>query len=346
MIKVGIIGASGYTGVELVRILSKHPHVDIELITSESFAGQKLNQIYPHLGLDFQMELEEFNPEIAIDRCDVLFLALPHGYSSEVAFKGYKRDRVVIDLGADFRLKKIETYTEWYKTEHKAPELLKDAVYGLPEIYKEKLVGAKLIANPGCYPTSAILALAPLLTNKLINFKGLIIDSKSGVSGAGRKASSVTHFNTVADNISPYGVAEHRHTPEIEQELSFAAGGEVTVTFTPQLAPINRGILSTCYAELAKDVSEEEIRQVYKDFYKNKPFVDILEPGVWPHTKWVAGTNKCLLNFKKDPRNNRIVVASVIDNLVKGASGQAVQNMNIALGFDETIGLNNISFYP
>ena len=344
--KAGIVGASGFTGLELVRILLRHPHVELELLTSETFVGQKLNEIYPSLGWDFNMKLEEFHIDNALERCDVLFLALPHGYSSGVALKGYEKEKLIIDLGADFRLKEIENYTAWYKTEHKAPHLLKEAVYGLPEIYKEEIKGARIIANPGCYPTSAILALAPLFFNGLVELKGIIVDSKSGVSGAGRKANTVTHFNSVCDNINPYGVAEHRHTPEIEQELSLVAENQVTITFTPQLAPINRGILSTCYATLIKDISEVKIRQLYNEFYKDKPFVGILPEGKWPHTKWVSGSNNCLINFKVDARNNRIVVTSVIDNLIKGASGQAVQNMNIALGIDEATSLQNLTIYP
>ena len=344
--KVGIVGASGFAGVELVRILLRHPHVELELLTSETFTGQKLNEIYPSLGWDFNMKLEEFHVDNALERCDILFLALPHGYSSDAGLKGYEKEKLIIDLGADFRLKEIESYTSWYKTEHKAPHLLKEAVYGLPEIYKEEIKGARIIANPGCYPTSAILALAPLFFNGLIEFKGIIVDSKSGVSGAGRKANAVTHFNSVHDNINPYGVAEHRHTPEIEQELSLVAGNQVTITFTPQLAPINRGILSTCYATLAKDISEAQIRQLYDEFYQDKPFIRVMPEGVWPHTKWVSGSNNCLLNFKVDGRNNRIIVASVIDNLIKGASGQAVQNMNIALGIEETTALQNLTIFP
>ena len=344
--KVGIVGASGYTGLELVRILQGHPQVKLELLTSESYVGKKLNEIYPSLGLNFNMELEEFHCDKAIDRCDILFLALPHGYSSEIARRCYDNKKLIIDLGADFRLKQLDNYTNWYKTEHKAPHLLKEAVYGLPELYSEQIKGARIIANPGCYPTSAILGLAPLFTNGIIAHKGLIIDSKSGVSGAGRKANSITHFNSVSDNINPYGVGEHRHTPEMEQELSFVAGDQVTITFTPQLVPINRGILSTCYATLTKEISEADIRQIYDDFYNDKPFVGILPEGTWPHTKWVAGSNKCLLNLKVDMRNNRIVVASVIDNLIKGASGQAVQNMNIALGLEETTALETLTVYP
>ncbi|MEW6622307.1 MAG: N-acetyl-gamma-glutamyl-phosphate reductase [Bacillota bacterium] len=344
--KVGIVGASGYTGVELVRLLKGHPEVKIELITSESFIGDRLCDIYPHVGREFDMVLEEYNQDDAVARCDVLFLALPHGYSSEAAAKAYEQGKLVIDLGADFRLRELATYSAWYSTEHKAPHLLKEAVYGLPEIYSEQLKGAKIIANPGCYPTSAILALAPLLRKGIIEPKGIIIDAKSGVSGAGRKATTVTHFNSCSDNINPYGVARHRHSPEMEQELSCAAGQEVTVTFTPQLVPINRGILSTCYGTLTRDIGEAEIRSIYEEFYADKPFVHMLPEGTWPHTKWVAGSNNCLLNFTLDVRNKRIIAASVIDNLVKGASGQAVQNMNIALGIPEITALKNIALYP
>lgn len=344
--KVGIIGASGFTGLELLRILKNHPQVKLELLTSESFAGKILSHLYPSIGLDIDMELEIFNSEDALERCDILFLALPHGHSSEVVEKGYKMDKLIIDLGADFRLKKIEEYSSWYEADHKAPHLLEKAVYGLPELYKEEIKGAKIIANPGCYPTSAILALAPLLLEGLIDHKGIIIDSKSGISGAGRQATATTHYNSASENMNPYGVAKHRHTPEIEQELSFAAKDDVSITFTPQLVPMNRGMLSTCYADLSKDIDHDAIRKIYKDFYKDKAFVKLLEKGIWPHTKWVLGTNNCLLNFEIDERNNKIIVASVIDNLVKGASGQAVQNMNIVLGIDETTALETASIYP
>lgn len=344
--KVGIIGASGFTGVELIRILKNHPKVDLELLTSESFVGKKISELYPSVGLDLDMELEVFDSHDALRRCDILFLALPHGYSSELVAMAYADKKIIIDLGADFRLKKIEEYSSWYETDHKAPHLLDKAVYGLPEIHREEIKGAKIIANPGCYPTSAILALAPLLKKSLIDIKGLVIDSKSGVSGAGRRATPVTHFNSANENINPYRVIKHRHTPEIEQELSLLAGEEVSITFTPHLIPINRGMLSTCYASLLEDLEEEELRKIYEDFYKDEAFVKILPKGIWPHTKWVLGSNNCLLNFEVDKRNKRIVIASVIDNLTKGASGQAVQNMNIVLGIEETTGLASPAIYP
>ncbi len=344
--KVGIVGASGYTGVELVRILSKHPKVFIEVVTSENFAGHALNEIYPHLDSFGNLLLEKFDCDKVLEKCEVIFLALPHGYSSGPVAKGFAQGKLVIDLGADFRLKKLDNYTHWYKTEHKAPQLLSEAVYGLPELYKKQIMNARIIANPGCYPTSALIALLPLLSSRLIENNGIIIDSKSAVSGAGRKTTPATHFNSCSDNINPYAVAEHRHSPEIEQELSSVAGQEVTVTFTPQLIPINRGILSTCYVKMQSDISEVDIRTLYNQYYKDSPFVKLLPSGVWPHTKWVAGTNNCLLNFVLDKKNNRLVIASVIDNLVKGASGQAVQNMNIALGMSETLGLTDLALYP
>lgn len=344
--KAGIVGASGYTGLELVRILKNHPNIELELLTSESFVGMKISELYPSIGLDMDMKLEKFNIEDTLDRCDILFLALPHGHSSEVVAKNKGTNRLIIDLGADFRLKKLEEYSNWYKTEHKAVDLLDKAVYGLAEINKDKIKNARIIANPGCYPTSVILALAPLFSQGLIKSKGIVIDSKSGISGAGRQSTPATHFNSASENMSPYAVANHRHIPEIEQELSILAQDQATITFTPQLVPMNRGMLSTCYAELSKDVKEDEIRDIFNEYYMEKPFVKLLAKGIWPHTKWVVGSNNCLLNFELDKRNNRIIVTSVIDNLIKGASGQAVQNMNIMLGIEETTALDACAIYP
>lgn len=344
--KAGIVGASGYTGLELVRILKKHPDIELELLTSESFVDMEISELYPNIGLDMEMKLEKFNCEEALNRCDILFLALPHGHSSEVVAKNRGTNRLIIDLGADFRLKKLDEYSSWYKTEHKAPDLLDKAVYGLAEINREKIKNAKIIANPGCYPTSVILGLVPLFLEGLIESKGIIIDSKSGISGAGRQSTLGTHFNNASENMNPYGVTNHRHIPEIEQELSTLAQNQVSITFTPQLVPMNRGMLSTCYADLTKEVKEDEIRYIYEEFYKDEPFVKLLAEGVWPHTKWVAASNNCLLNFEIDKRNNKIVVTSVIDNLIKGASGQAVQNMNILLGIEETTALDTSAIYP
>lgn len=346
MIKAGIIGATGYTGVELVRLLSCHPQVELQVLTSRSYADQNIAAIYPSLLGKVNMNCSEQDTGQVIAQCDVVFVALPHGHSVPVVQEAVEQGKKVVDLGADFRFRDAKIYEEWYQLEHQAPELAASAVYGLPELYREEIKSASVIANPGCYPTASILALAPVLKKGLVNPQTIIIDAKSGVSGAGRKATLTTHFGEANENVNPYGVAGHRHTPEIEQELMAIAGEELQVSFTPHLMPMTRGILATCYATLNRKVSEKDLREAYKEFYAGEPFVHLLSEGQWPHTKWVYGSNRCLINLTIDSRTNRLIVCSVIDNLVKGAAGQAVQNMNLMFGLPETAALDFNGIYP
>lgn len=345
-VKVSVVGATGYTGVELVRILSRHPGAELVKLTTQSYAGRRMWEVYPHLYSFCGLTGEKLDLPALIEESDVIFIALPHGHSVPVAKEAVQGGKKVVDLGADFRLKDRRTYEAWYKVEHAAEELLKRAAYGLPELYREEIARASLVANPGCYPTGAVLGLAPLLKNGLIDPDTIIIDAKSGVSGAGRALSLGTHFCEVNENFKAYGVASHRHTPEIEQELSRLAGRPVTVSFTPHLLPVNRGILSTVYASLAGPVTCGELLECYRSFYAGQPFVRVLPEGILPQIKWVAGTNTCDIGLAVDLRTGRVIVVTAIDNLVKGASGQAVQNMNIMCGFPEDAALAGPSLYP
>ncbi|TET29623.1 N-acetyl-gamma-glutamyl-phosphate reductase [Candidatus Aerophobetes bacterium] len=335
--KVSVIGATGYTGAELVKILLGHPGVELGSITSQSFAGKKISEVYPYLDTDLILE------EIDLDRISsesiLVFVALPHSASMEVVGKLCSKGKKVIDLSADFRLTDPGIYEKWYKATHTRKELLKEAVYGLPEIYGERIRGASLVANPGCYPTSIILALAPLIQNEIIEEEGIIIDAKSGVSGAGRKLTLNTHYPEINESLYPYQVEGHRHIPEMEQELSKMAGKKINITFVPHLVPLNRGIISTCYATLRSSFKKEDIFAFYKDFYEDAPFVQILSPGEFPHIKDVIYSNRCRIGIAINNDLRRIIVISSLDNLVKGASGQAVQNMNLMLGLDEKMGL-------
>lgn len=339
MVKAGIIGATGYTGAELVRLLSGHPEVELVALTSRSYAGEAMAAVYPALTAFSDLVCEDLSPDQVLERAEVVFIALPHGHAVPVVTRALEQGIKVIDLGADLRFRDVKVYEEWYKVRHGAPELAARAVYGLPEINRDAICGAMIVANPGCYPTSIILGLAPLLKGGYIDPATIIIDAKSGVSGAGREARVTSLFVECNENINPYGVASHRHTPEIEQELSRLAGREVRISFTPHLLPISRGILSTMYADLAGPATEAELRQAYLDFYGSEPFVHLLPPGKWPHTRWVYGSNNCQINLSVDKRTGRVIVASVIDNLTKGASGQAVQNLNLMCGFPETTAL-------
>lgn len=345
-IKVSIIGATGYTGAELVRILHRHPGVELTALTTRSYVDMPFDQVYPHLHKYNQLVCEEMNLTRVFDNADVIFVALPHGHAMPAALEAARRGKKIVDLGADFRLRDYRVYEQWYKVEHEAKTLLDEAAYGLPEVSRRQVREARLVANPGCYPTSAILALAPLLKHKLIDTGSIIIDSKSGVSGAGRGLSLGTHFSEVNENFKAYNIAGHRHTPEIEQELSKIAGEEITVTFTPHLLPITRGILSTVYATLSSQVGKEKIREIYLDYYKDEFFVRVLPDGTLPQTKWVSGTNHCDLGITLDDRTGRVIITSAIDNLVKGASGQAVQNMNIICGLPEDTALAGPGLYP
>ena len=346
MINAAVIGATGYTGIELIRLLKNHPEVQIKSITSQSFVGEQLADIYPTVRGQVSMNLEEMDFDSMLDDVDVIFLALPHGHSAEAALKAVEKKVKVIDLGADFRFRNVNEYEDWYKVKHPAAEICSRAVYGLPEIHEEAIKKADVIGNPGCYPTSVILGLAPVLAEGLIELTSIISDSKSGVSGAGRKPSLTSHYAEVNENINPYGVASHRHMPEIEQELSSLAGEDVKITLTPHLVPMTRGILSTIYAKLKNEAAEQELRRLYEDYYQGRRFVHLLPPGQWPHTKWVYGSNNCQINITLDQRTGRLIIMSVIDNLVKGASGQAVQNLNLIYGLPEETGLDFLAIYP
>ncbi|MDK2985244.1 MAG: N-acetyl-gamma-glutamyl-phosphate reductase [Clostridia bacterium] len=346
MIKAGVIGATGFSGIELVRLLAEHPQVEISILTSQTYAGMNISEVYPHLSGKVDCILSDLDPEQVVAESDVIFVALPHGHSAGVVKEAYNQGKKIIDLGADFRLKSAEDYENWYKTEHTAQELLKKAVYGLPEVNRTKIKDAGIVANPGCYPTSVILALMPALKENLIVTNDIVIDSKSGVSGAGRKAKVGMLYSICNESISAYGVASHRHTPEIEQELTNIAGEKVNLLFTPHLTPMTRGILSTVYVKLKKTLSLEEVRGIYEEAYQDEYFVKVLKPGIWPGTKLVAGTNNCFINLTLDERTGRLVVVSVIDNLIKGAAGQAVQNMNILFALEEKTGLTNTAVYP
>ena len=333
MLKIGIVGATGYTGCELVKILNRHPQVEISCLSALLKEAKKFNQIFPRYK-NISLFCENLDIGEVAKKCDIIFLALPHTVSLEIAFQFLKLKKRVIDLSADYRLS-AETYENWYNVKHSHPELLKRAVYGLPELHREEIKKTVLIANPGCYPTSIILAIAPLGKEKII--KEIIIDSKTGTSGAGRKADINLHFSEVSGNMKAYKINIHQHIPEIEKELTKLTGREIEIIFTPHLIPVDRGILSTVYLSLKKEISAEEILFLYKKFYKLAPFVEILENS-FPQTKDVLGTNYCHIGIKTiTPK--KVIIVSAIDNLIKGAAGQAVQNMNIMSGFKETEGL-------
>ena len=339
MIKVGIMGGSGYTGEILVGLLLRHPEVKIAFVTSGSHKNEKISDIYPHLEGITDIIYKAPDIEKLAKETDVVFLALPNGMAMNIAPKILEAGAKVIDLSADYRFKDPKVFKEWYKMDHTSKNLLAKAVYGLPEI--EKVSGAKLISNPGCYATASILGLYPLIKEGLIDIDSIVVDAKSGISGAGKSLTDDTHYPNCNEGISAYKVASHRHTPEIEQEL----GSGIKITFTPHLTPMTRGILSTIYAKASKPVDEKDLTKIYKDIYKKTHFIRVLE-GKLPSTKYVNGTNYCDIAVKYDKRTNNIIVLSAIDNLVKGASGQALQNMNIMFGLPETTGLELVPVYP
>ena len=347
MIKVSVIGATGYAGVELIRLLLSHPKVELKNISSKSFAGENINKIYNNLNKYCEKILTD--EDSAIEDSDVVFASLPAGLSEEIAKKCFDKNILFIDLGADFRLSNEEDYKKWYKKDYKYKEIHKEAIYSIPEIIKfdnfynkKDLKKAKIIGNPGCYPTSIGLALAPALINKIIEKEDIIIDSKSGATGAGRELTLNTHFAECNEAFAPYKIAEHRHTPEIEQTLSNIYGDNIKITFVPHLLPINRGILSTIYAKLKDKNSLENIFNLYKEFYKDSKFVRVLNIGNIANLKNVKYSNYCDISIHIDERTNKLIIVSAIDNMVKGAAGQAIQNMNIALGFEEDAGLDII----
>lgn len=343
--KVGIVGASGYTGVELARILSGHAEVELTVATSRQYKGQPLADVYPSLKGFTDIVCEDVNIAALVDRADLFFTAVPHKTAMDIVPSLLAAGKKVVDLSADFRISDAKVYEEWYQP-HTAPEYLEEAVYGLPELYREQIQKARLIANPGCYPTSVILGLAPLLKNGVIDPDTVLADSKSGVSGAGRSAQVGTLFCEVTEGFHAYKVGEHRHTPEMEQEISLLCDKSVKITFTPHLVPMSRGMLSTIYAKLVKPVTEAEIEKLYQAAYDNETFVRLTASGAFPATRFVRGSNFCDIGFKIDNRTGRIIVLSAIDNLVKGAAGQAVQNMNIMCGFSEDTGLKIVPLFP
>jgi N-acetyl-gamma-glutamyl-phosphate reductase len=346
MIKVGIIGASGYTGAELARILCNHPEVEISVATSRQYAGRPISDIFQNLKGKISIHCENLPVDELCQRADIFFTAVPHKTAMDLVPVLLAAGKKVVDLSADFRLRDVAVYEQWYQP-HSSTQLLKEAVYGLPELYRHNIAGCRLVANPGCYPTSIILGLAPLLKADAILPQTIIADSKSGTSGAGRAAQTGALFCEVHDGFRPYKVGRsHRHTPEIEQELSELAGQAVNVTFTPHLLPISRGILSTVYATLAPGINRQDIDELYRQHYAAEPFIRLLEDDVFPATQFVRGSNFCDISFKVDPVTQRIIIMSAIDNIVKGASGQAVQNMNIMCGFQETAGLGIIPLFP
>ena len=346
MIKAGIIGATGYAGAELVRILMGHPSVEIKWYGSRSYIDKKYADVYRNMFEIVEDTCLDDNIEELAKQVDVIFTATPQGFLGSVLNEKILSETKVIDLSADYRIKDVATYEKWYKIEHKSPQFIEEAVYGLCEINREKVKNARLVANPGCYTTCSILTAYPLVKEGLIDANTLIVDAKSGTSGAGRGAKVNNLFCEVNENMKAYGVATHRHTPEIEEQLGYAAGKEITISFTPHLVPMNRGILATEYATLKKDVTGEEVKAIYDKYYADEKFVRVLGEGVCPETKWVEGSNYVDIGFKLDPRTNRIVMMGAIDNLVKGAAGQAVQNMNLLFGLPESEGLELVPMFP
>ncbi|KAL0793970.1 hypothetical protein Bca101_065347 [Brassica carinata] len=343
-IRIGLLGASGYTGAEIVRLLANHPHFGVTLMTADRKAGQSMDSVFPHLTAQKLPRLISVK-DADFSSVDAVFCCLPHGTTQEI-IKGLPTALKIVDLSADFRLRDVSEYEEWYGQPHKAVELQKEVVYGLTELLRDDIKKARLVANPGCYPTSVQLPLVPLLKANLIKLENIIIDAKSGVSGAGRGAKEANLYSEIAEGISSYGVTRHRHVPEIEQGLSDVVQSKVTVSFTPHLMPMIRGMQSTIYVEMAPGVRTEDLYQQLKSSYEDEEFVKVLEEGVVPRTHNVRGSNYCFMNVFPDRIPGRAIIISVIDNLVKGASGQALQNLNIMLGLPETMGLLHQPLFP
>ena len=344
-VECAIIGGSGYTGCELLRILLSHSEVEVTCVTSRKLAGTKITACFPHLNSRSELIFEDFSPQAVSKKARVAFTAVPHQAAIPIVKDLLDRGMRVIDLSADFRIHDPAIYEAWYG-EHGQKGLLNQVIYGLPEIYHDQIENASLVANPGCYPTSVILPLYPLLKEGIISSHGIVVDSKSGASGAGRTSSTAFGFSEINEGFKAYKVCEHRHTPEIEQELSRAAGLSLTINFTPHLVPMTRGILTTSYAHLERSVSTADILELLKDFYSNAPFVRILEKGRFPDCHYVRGSNYCDIGARVCHRTNTLILISAIDNLVKGASGQAVQNMNIMCGIKESSGLEVLPLFP
>lgn len=345
MKKVGIIGATGYVGIEIVRILQNHPDIQVSSVVSHSFVGKKISDVYPNLRKVFDMECEEFDIDKIAEKAEIFITALPHGISKEVIPKLVEKGKRIIDHSGDFRYKSVEVYEKWYNTTHGMPHLLDISVYGLPELHREEIKTAQIVGNPGCYPTCSILGLAPLLKNRLVDTKNIIIDAASGVTGAGRNTDLPYQFCERTESFKAYKVSTHRHTSEIEQEISLLAGEDIVVSFTPHLVPMKRGMLCTIYANLACEKEASELIALYRDYYKDEYFVRILDEGELPETKNVAGSNYIDIGLVVDKRLNRVIVLSALDNLGKGAAGQAIQDLNLMFGLPEIRGLITPGFY-
>jgi N-acetyl-gamma-glutamyl-phosphate reductase len=344
--RIGVLGASGYTGADAVRLLARHPNVEIAALTANTHAGKSMNEVFPHF---FMLDLPQLVEWQKVDwtRLDAVFCGLPHGTTQEItaAVLAANPKIKVIDMSADFRLVDMNVYAQWYGHEHRAPQLQNEAVYGLTEFYRKKITKAKLVACPGCYPTAALLSLVPLAKAKLIDVDDIIIDAKSGVTGAGRGLKQSTLFSEAGEGLSPYSVGKHRHAPEIEQEIGIAADAPVTVNFTPHLIPMSRGELTTSYVKL-KGASADDLRAALAEAYKDEPFVHVAPKGVLPQTQNVRGSNYVQIGVVADRIKGRAIVISTLDNLVKGSAGQAIQNMNLMLGFPETTALEQIALFP
>ena len=346
MIKAGIIGATGYAGGELVRILMGHKDVEIKWYGSRSYIDKKYYEVYQNMFQIVDDVCLDDNIEALAEQVDVIFTATPQGFLASLLNEDILSKVKIVDLSADYRIKDVTTYEKWYKIEHKSPQFIEEAVYGLCEVNREDVKKARLVANPGCYTTCSILTIYPLAKEGLIDMNSIVIDAKSGTSGAGRGAKVDNLYCEVNENIKAYGVASHRHTPEIEEQLGYASGENVVLNFTTHLVPMNRGILATAYANLKPGVTEDMVRAAYDKYYKEEKFVRVLDKGLCPQTKWVEGSNYVDVNFVIDNRTNRVIMMGAIDNLVKGAAGQAVQNMNLMFGLPETEGLNLVPMFP
>jgi len=345
-IKAAIVGATGYGGAELIRLLQAHPQVEVSCVLSSSNSGTPLSASFPHLTDIIELELTAIEPAVIKEKADVVFLATPAGVSSELTPKLLEQGLKVIDLSGDLRLKDGAVYEKWYKRAPASQDILEKAVYGLSDVYGDSVAGQSVISNPGCFPTATLLGLIPAVKEGWIDPATLIIDAKTGVSGAGRGVGLGTHYSEINESVKAYKVNAHQHIPEIEQVLSDAAGSEVVVTFTTHLIPMTRGILSTMYASVNGSKTTQDFIDLYRSFYKDRPFVRIRENGILPATKEVSGSNYCDIGFAVDERTGRVTIVSAIDNMVKGAAGQAIQNLNLAMGWDEATGLNFIPMYP
>ncbi len=346
MIKVGIIGSTGYAGVEIVRLIQQHKEAEVVWFGSRSYVDKKYSEVFRNMFQIVDAKCLDDNMEELAEAVDVIFTATPQGLCGSLVNEDILNKVKIIDLSADFRIKDVATYEKWYGIEHKSPQFIDEAVYGLCEINRDKVADARIIANPGCYTTCSILSIFPMVKEGLIDTKSIIIDAKSGTSGAGRGAKVPNLFCEVNENIKAYGVTTHRHTPEIEEQLGYAAGEKVIINFTPHLVPMQRGILVTAYANLKKDVTYNEVKAVYDKYYEKEYFIRVLEKDETPETRWVEGSNFVDVNFKIDERTGRIIMMGALDNLIKGAAGQAVQNFNIMFGFDENEGLQQVPMFP